>query len=92
MDVVPNAESILVEISELDSIRYDLKQFVAEASLNQANDDISQLDTQLIRKRQLLSRLYSQLIERPNFYRAANVDIDQDMLMRKLESYQRHHD
>ncbi|PKH57099.1 hypothetical protein CXF83_14840 [Shewanella sp. Choline-02u-19] len=88
MDLEPNAESLLVEISELDSICYDLKHFAAEGFLKHANDDISQLDAQLIRKRQLLSRLYSQLIERPNLYRAANVDINQDMLMRKLESYQ----
>ncbi|QQX78509.1 hypothetical protein JK628_13040 [Shewanella sp. KX20019] len=90
MDIEPNAESLLVEISELESIRNDLKRFANEGLLNQnhSDNDISQLDAQLVRKRQLLTRVYSQLTERANFYLAANLDIDQDTLRRKLESYQ----
>ncbi|MFT5790156.1 MAG: hypothetical protein ACI8SJ_002285 [Shewanella sp.] len=91
MDIEPNAESLLVEISELESIRYDLKRFAEQGFLKQGiagHDDVSQLDAQLVRKRQLLTRLYSQLTERPNLNRAANVDVDQEMLIRKLESYQ----
>ncbi|MCL1050620.1 hypothetical protein L2755_13415 [Shewanella abyssi] len=90
MDIEPNAESLLVEISELESIRNDLKRFANEGLLNQnySDNDISQLDAQLVKKRQLLTRRYSQLVERPNLSRAANADVDQGLLRRKLESYQ----
>lgn len=84
VDAEHNAESLLVEISELESVRFELTR----ASKEGHQQEFSKLDAELVRKRQLLTRQYSQLSERPNLSLAANQSIEQEQLIRQLAYYQ----
>ena len=84
VDVEHNAESLLVEISELESVRFELTR----ASKEGYQQEFSKLDAELVRKRQLLTRQYSQLSERPSLSQPANQSIEQEQLIRQLAYYQ----
>ncbi|GIU31797.1 hypothetical protein TUM4644_31600 [Shewanella colwelliana] len=91
LDLDVNSESLLLELSEIETVRNDLRHFVSDSSHARHRalvNEISELDNQLLQKKQLISRYYHQAIERPNWQRAANHVENNDDLLRKLAYYQ----
>ncbi|QYJ84817.1 hypothetical protein K0I73_11140 [Shewanella mesophila] len=84
-------EKLLLEISEIEIVRGELRSFVDKRQIHEHRtllNDISNLDTQLQRRKQLISRQYHQSLERVNWQHAANHVDSFEVLQRKIESYQ----
>ncbi|QFU22489.1 hypothetical protein FM038_010180 [Shewanella eurypsychrophilus] len=86
----PDTEQILLELSEVESIRSDLSRFAC-SELVMRNPEFSievlKLDAQLLQKKQWLSRTFNQSVERHNWQNASNHAESNDVQMRKLEYY-----
>ncbi|QYK00117.1 hypothetical protein [Shewanella psychrotolerans] len=89
-DLLLNAEKLLLEISEIEIVRNELRAFVNERQIHDYRtllNEVTNLDTQLLRRKQLISRQYHQSLERVNWQYAANYEDDIEVLQRKIESY-----
>ncbi|WP_428618252.1 hypothetical protein [Shewanella sp.] len=86
-----SAEGLLLEIGEIEQVRQELAHYANHNSVKQHGvmlSEVTNVDGQLLRKKQLLSHRYYQSVQRPNWQDAANQQEDLDTLKRKLESYQ----
>ena len=90
-DLLLDAEKLLLEISEIEMVRNELRVFANERQIHEHRtllSEVTNLDTQLLRRKQLISRQYHQSLERVNWQYAANYGDDIEVLQRKIESYQ----
>ncbi|MCG9746132.1 hypothetical protein [Shewanella sp. Isolate8] len=90
-DLSQNAEALLLEIGEIELVRQELAHFANHGDVKQHGlilSEVTKVDEQLLRKKQLLSHHYYQKVQRPNWQHAANQHEDLEALQRKLESYQ----
>lgn len=87
---VRTTEQILIELSELETIRDELVRF-SQSELAIGHHDLKievlKLDSQLEHKKQWLTRSFNQSIERQNWNDASNQTVANDVLVRKLEYY-----
>ncbi|MFT5235778.1 MAG: hypothetical protein ACI90A_001142 [Shewanella sp.] len=85
-----SSQALLLEICEVESVRTKLLRFSENTrvcDLQELNDEIFDLNAQLIKKKQWLSRRYHQSIERLNWSLSANHEQKHDQLQRQLEYY-----
>ena len=90
-DVTLSAEGLLLEIGEIEQVRQELAHYANHGGVKQHGvmlSEVTNVDGQLLRKKQLLSHRYYQSVQRPNWQDAANQQEDLEALKRKLESYQ----
>lgn len=90
-DLSQNAEALLLEIGEIELVRQELAHFANHGDVKQHGlilSEVTKVDEQLLRKKQLLSHHYYQRVQRPNWQHAANQHEELEALQRKLESYQ----
>lgn len=86
-----SAEKLLLEINEIEIVRNELRSFADIRQIHHHSvilSEITSLDTQLLRRKQLVLRLYHQTLDRVNWQNAANQVDDIEVLQRKIESYQ----
>jgi hypothetical protein len=86
-----NAEKLLLDISEIEIMRSELRSFAEGSDVHHYPvilSEVTSLEMQLLRRKQLIYRQYYQSVERTNWQDAANHVDDIETLQRKLESYQ----
>ncbi|MCG9696966.1 hypothetical protein [Shewanella sp. Isolate11] len=91
LDYELKPEAYLLDISEIEIVSRELNQFAGNHSVHHFSGivgELSTIESQLHRRKQLLIRLYQQLLERPNWQYSSNSADDFDSIKRKLESYQ----
>ncbi|MCE9687487.1 hypothetical protein LZP73_14960 [Shewanella sp. AS16] len=90
-DYSESSQMLAVHIAELEQVRSDLQAFL-RGELGKLHPGLSaeatQLDSQLLKKRQWLFRTYSQQLERQSYGQAANESLSQEKLQRKLDCYE----
>ncbi|WP_281213066.1 hypothetical protein [Shewanella insulae] len=90
-DLSQDAEGLLLEIGEIELVRQELAHFANQGDIKQHGvllSEVTKVDEQLLRKKQLLSHHYYLRVQRPNWQHAANQHEELESLQRKLESYQ----
>ncbi|MEC4724884.1 hypothetical protein HWQ46_04880 [Shewanella sp. D64] len=85
-----SSQQLLLEICDVENVRRKLLRFSVSAEVcghPELNDKISDIDAQLIKKKQWLSQRYHHSVERLNWQTSANHEQKHDLQSRQLEYY-----
>ncbi len=84
------SQHLLLEICEVESVRNKLIRFSESSPVcrqPELSDEVTNLEAQLVRKKQWLSSRYHQSVERLNWQTSANYEQKHDLQSRQLEYY-----